>query len=216
MAKLVLLNSRALGTASFGPLERELLAMGCSVERPSVAVDTPWSELPARLADATRSCARSTVVAHSGAGPLGPAVAMRIDAHALVFLDAHVPSEGGTVAPAEPEFVEHLQAIADAAGVLPPWNLWWGGDVLPLLIADPALRELVLVDLPRLRLDWFDDELSLPEGWRDIQCRYVRLSENYEPQARVAEALGMPTTRIDGNHLTHITDPATVAAAILA
>jgi hypothetical protein len=163
------------------------------------------------------------VVAHSGAGPLLPAVlaALRtagLPAQQAVFLDAGLPigclpppgrpvnrfdllaAEGAAVA-------EALRSVLDGGGRFPNWT----ADRLSGLVPDP---EVVLAGMRPRGADFFAEPLPDQPLPPDLSCGYVQLSPAYRGHADRAAALGWPVVRADLGHFGALAAPDDVAALI--
>jgi hypothetical protein len=220
MVDLVLLHSRVLGPSSWSPLTARLESFGhrCLVPEPDRqpgSTPTPWHELPSALASLVDGTDQPVIVGHSGAGPLAAPVAATLDAAGVIFLAARLPPPPGPVPPAERDFVQFLEGLADEDGLLPPWSRWWGDDVLAALIDDPAVRAVVSNEQPRLPLAWFDDHFTVPNDWGNRRLAYLQFSEAYDAEMDAARAAGSDVADLHGGHLHHINAPGEVAHHIV-
>lgn len=168
------------------------------------------------LADVIRGREEITLVGHSGSGPLLPlAAAMAgLDDVTYVFVDAAVPPTEGPMATGEP-FREWLEQLAGADRILPPWHAWWGPDGMAQLVPDENRRRVVMAEMPRLPLSYFDIDIDIPTGWQRSLGGFVLLSETYRRWADDALSYGWPVAEVLGTHLELVNQPAEVAAAIL-
>jgi pimeloyl-ACP methyl ester carboxylesterase len=154
------------------------------------------------------------VVGHSGAGVFLPSIGEALDDRlgALVFVDAVVPAhEGSHRTPPE------LAAMLDehtADGRLALWLDWWPAEVVGRLLPDTRQRAALLADMPRLPRSLYDEAVAVPDGWSDLPCAYVMLSAAYEADRADAARRGWPHVTLDGQHLSPVTEPAAVLAAI--
>lgn len=157
----------------------------------------------------------AVLVGHSGSGLLLPLIAQaaRDVITCLVFVDAHLPPTRQRVPLAEEEFREFLDTLT-VGGRLPRWCDWWGADVMASLVPDERLRNDICIEMPRIPRDYFDQHVDVINGWTDLRCGYVRLSELYEEQAAAATELGWPVKRFSAGHLHALVDPGAVASAI--
>ena len=95
----------------------------------------------------------------SAAAPRLPAAAARIDAEALVFLDARLPVDGASPVDGEPQFRELLDRASTPGGTVLPWSQWWGDELLAALITDYDLRRRFADECPALPRALFDAPL---------------------------------------------------------
>lgn len=154
------------------------------------------------------------VVGHSGAGVYLPLIGQRLGTRlaGLVFVDAPVPPQSGVHRTAP-----DLEALLDEQtqkGILRKWWDWWPADALSAAIPEPALRETLRAEMPRLPRALYDEAVPIPDGWSDWPCAYVKLSDAYDADAAEAARRGWPWTAVKGHHLTLVTEPDLILAAI--
>lgn len=217
---LLLVHSPLVGPSTWAPTASELRSRGIHAIVPDVtpaaAASRPrWEtfvDLAARAAaDLPGPVA---VVGHSGAGPLLPAIGEQLGQRlqALVFVDAVVPASSG-VHRTPPHLLAQLdEHVVD--GRLERWLDWWPEDVTAELVPDPAQRDSLRREMPRLPRALYDRDLPLPDGWSAWPCAFVRLSEAYDDDLAEASARGWPTVELDATHLSPCTHPTPVASAI--
>jgi hypothetical protein len=182
------------------------------------AAPTPrWRYGVARVVDEIGAAGNVSLVAHSGAGLLVPAVAeaLALRASAIVLVDTPVPPVSGTAPTAPPQFRAFLEAMADPDGWLPPWPQWWDDALWQELVPDPALRRELAADVERLPFAYFDEEVPAPAGWDDRPVAYIQLSPAYGDEAEAARRRGWPVERIGDGHLDIATRPRLVAPALV-
>jgi Alpha/beta hydrolase family len=218
MDDVVLLHSPLVGPSTLIPTARALEALGVRVflPSPSAAGDPPrWRDWPQHLLQSLPPLSAPIVVGHSMAGLLAARVASALRADRVVCLDANMPPETGPTPPVDAAFQAFLRTLPIASGVLPPWHEWWPVDVFNGVPVDAGLRDQVLSEVPRLRLDWFDDAFEMPD-WSRASQGYIRTSPWFDREADRAEARGWPTIRLDGTHLHPTTHGEETARAIMA
>jgi pimeloyl-ACP methyl ester carboxylesterase len=159
-----------------------------------------------------------TLVAHSGAGALAPAVvATAPDAFAAaVFVDATLPYPGRSWFESAPaDLGDRLRVLADHEGVLPPWHTWFGPDAIAELVPDPATRAALCADIPRVPLSYLAETAPTELGWQAVPTCYLRLSDAYLDAEAVAAGKGWPTATLpDAHHLSGYTEPGRVVTAV--
>jgi hypothetical protein len=158
----------------------------------------------------------ATLVAHSAAGPLLPAIEDRLPnpVRCCLFVDATLPARAGPTPIVPARFLDRLRGLA-RDGRLPRWSQWWGPAGISSLVPDPTLRREVEEEMPSLPLAWFEETVAVPEGWPGSRCGYLQFSEVYEGEAAEARSRGWPVTKLPGGHLHMLVDPAGVATALL-
>jgi len=217
--ELVLIHSPLVGPSFWLPVAEALAALGhrCHVPtaREASGGIVAWRHWPERVRESVPSITAPILVGHSAAGDLLPICAQKLDAAALVFVDASIPPASGHAAPAEPEFLKFVRALPITGGRLPPWSEWWGEHAMAALIRDPTLRERFESDLPRLPIEWFDDVVPIP-AWSALPAGYLQTSQRYSSDADDARERGWPTHVLHGTHLHPMLEPSSTAQALLA
>ncbi|MGI9598738.1 MAG: hypothetical protein ACR2QK_21415 [Acidimicrobiales bacterium] len=217
--RLLLIHSPLVGPSTMARLASSATAAGHQVATTDLtgvaeAPSPRWRWFVERAAAAAQGWSPPVVVAHSGAGPMLPAIAGRLEQGpaALVFADAVVPPESG-----------HHRHSAEMApmldrqttgGRLARWLDWWPDDVVESLLPEPADRVALAADMPRLPRDFYDEPIPMPAGWSQQRCAYLQLSPAYDLDRRRAEQRGWPTIAIDSSHLGLHTDPGPVLEKI--
>jgi hypothetical protein len=217
-AEIVLVHSPFVGPGSWSAVGAELRRGGRSTVVPSL-VDALTGSAPlhhalaAAVADAVSG--RVTLVAHSGAGPLVPAVVDLAQIVAVIFVDATLPHPGRTWLDSVPaEMAERLTARVGPDGLLPRWHEWFPAGALAELVPDDGARAEFRADVPRVPARYLREVAPDSHAWQELPCGYVQLSAAYENAAAQARRAGWPVARVNGHHLSGVTEPAVVAAAV--
>jgi pimeloyl-ACP methyl ester carboxylesterase len=225
---LALLHSPLTSASAWGRLPALLRGQGFDVVVPEVTDDerpsysgryVAHSALHLRSQLGDRGC---VLVGHSGAGPLLPQVAFARRAagatvDGYVFVDAglprtmHTASRLDLMASEDPEFADWLRGHLEAGGRFPSWT----DAELESQIPDHDGRAALLTGLRPRGLDYFTEELPLPEDWPDAPAAYVQLSASYSVPARTAQLRGWPVVHRDLGHFAALSQPEEVAAAIV-
>jgi len=152
------------------------------------------------------------LVAHSGAGPHLPALAVRgAGVVGMVLVDALLPHPGRSWAQTVPDaFAATLKAEA-VDGNLKPWPQWWGDARMAQLIADPHLRDEFVRACPTVPVAAIDEVMA---DVVDPPGVFVQLSDAYTPETAAARKRGWPVLVLDAQHLALLTDPKAVADAV--
>jgi hypothetical protein len=219
--RLVLIHSPLLGPFSWRPVADELRRRGVPAETPAFprlsAVEGDfYPALVASLAASVDGAGRApaVLVAHSGAGPLIPALRARLQTpvEGVIFADAILPHPGRSwFDTAPPELRAQLRAGAEG-GLLPRWDGWWPPGSLARLVPDEDLRRQLTGELELLPVDYFEE--PAPAGEPTGACAFLQLSGAYEDEARRAARYGWPVIRLPLNHLATLTQPQAVAGAL--
>jgi hypothetical protein len=215
MTAFVLVHSPVTGPSTWRWVAADLVAHGHRVFVPEVSAISTWPEFADAVAAQARQLSDAVLVGHSGAGPLLPQIAARIDAGPLIFVDADIPPETGRASLMPAEILAELRTKA-VDGLLPPWSQWFGPAAMAELVPDAERRAAMAAELPRLPLAYFETTVPVPAGWTAAGGGYVLLSaEAYGAQAARAVARGWPVVRLPGGHLDVATRPEPIAAAIV-
>jgi pimeloyl-ACP methyl ester carboxylesterase len=215
--KLLLLHSPLTGPSVWQNLAPLLQARGFDVLVPDyrhVLMEGPlhYEKIARELV--RQSTKASTLIVHSGAGALVPALASAIPLRAAVFTDALLPHPGRCWLDTVPEIMDMRLRGLVIDGYLPPWNCWWPKEALEAMLPDTAMRDAFIADLQPLPLSYFEEpapDNSLP---RKLPCAYLQLSPGYDAEAAEARSMNWPTRRMNLNHLAILTHPEEVAGAL--
>ncbi|MCM2413009.1 alpha/beta hydrolase [Streptomyces sp. RKAG290] len=212
----VLVHSPSVGPSTWHPVAEQLTAAGYQVRVPSLldvgAGEPPfWPRAAAAVRDGLRDIPADqplVLVAHSNAGLFIPAIRAGLDHQvaASVFVDAALPARTGPTPVAPPELLEFLGPMA-VDGTLPRWTDWWDeADIAPMF-SDPAMRQRVIDEQPRLPLSYYEQHVPVPDGWDDHPCSYLLFGPPYDDVATDARERGWCVAHLAGAHLHQIVDP---------
>lgn len=158
-----------------------------------------------------------TLVAHSGAGPLLPAIRQSIPNPVVpyVFVDAGIPRDGASrldlMKSEDPAWARDFEKELQQGNPFPAW----GFDDLEEVIPDASLRAQMVAEIRPRRLDFFTEPIPVFDGWPDTACIYIQFSASYAQPAAQARRLGWPTYRLDAGHFHMLADPVAVTDLIL-
>jgi pimeloyl-ACP methyl ester carboxylesterase len=219
MTDVVLIHSTGQSAEGWDRVIRELEARGAHGH----AIDLP-NDPSLRAGDFARITAqrfaglhRPVVVAHSGSGPLLPAIAEALDASRQTWLAAWVPDPAAS-------FNKDARANLGAA-FIPGWV---GKD--PIADADVA-EQFLYHDCDDEQLAWalttrrefypaavYDEQIAL---YKRAPCSYILATQDRtirpEWQERMArERLGVEPVTIEAGHCPNVSRPAELAELLLA
>lgn len=219
MARFVLLHSPLLGPSSWRAAADELRVLGEVAETPAWPSLTRldhgfYVPMAEHLAGQVAQDGEPPVlVAHSGAGALVPAVAARLaKVRGAIFVDAILPHPAHSWFETVPQDLRERLRSGVQAGLLPPWHEWWPPGALARLVPDEAARRGLVDELEPIPAAYFEE--PAPAGDAPPQSAFLKLSEAYEDEARLANRLGWPLVRLPLQHLAPISHPAAVAGAL--
>lgn len=182
----------------------------------SLRAGAPYhTRIAAEIAGIAKGCIDPILVLHSGAGGFAPAIAAQTPMlRGAIFVDALMPHPGRAWRATAPRaLVERIQ-LGASDGLAPKWSDWFGPEALAALLPDPAMRAAFVAASPRAPLALLEERA--PQLDLQCACAYVRLSEGYEVSAAEAERRGWIVERVKLDHLALVTQPARVAALVLA
>lgn len=208
----VLLPSVVLGAVAWQPVARTLAAGDEVVVASTDGCTAPEDLLAAYVGAVPAGADEVVLVPHSNAGLYAPAVAARVGAAAVVYVDAAMAPSTGPAPLAPPALLGVLTRLADDGGTLPPWTEWWAD--LAGLFPDDASRARVEAVQPRLPLAYFRSSVEAPAAWETAPSGYLAFGDGYAEEYTRAGALGWPRRRLDAGHLHVLHDPAGCAEAI--
>lgn len=96
---------------------------------------------------------------------------------------------------------------------MPPWHLWFDADLLAGLVPDDALRASLIDEEPEVAAAFLAE--TRPDADWAGPTGYIQLSPHYTAGAARAAQRGWPLHRIETHHLAPVTQPATIADALL-
>lgn len=215
MTHWLVLPSPFLGSPAYLPLAAALRADGDTASVATYAEPPVASALVEAWAATAAGLADVTLVPHSNAGYLAPAVSTAAGGLPIVFMDAALPVTLGSTRLAPPAFRAHLVALARADGLLPRWTRWWPRRDVIHVLPDPWFERLDAV-LPEVPLSYVDAEVPVPDGWERGPCAYLAFgAEAYADELARAHLLGWPVWKLEGaRHLHCVLDPPGTSAAI--
>lgn len=220
----VLIHSPLVGPSTWKPVANELERRGSIAILPALH-DSPdqnqpyWQQHAASVADALADVPNSVsliLVAHSGAGPLLPAIRRSIPnpVHAYIFVDAGIPLHNATrldlMRMEDAEWANAFQKELEHGGRFPTWS----SDDLREIIPDNLLRANIVSELRPRRLDFFTERIPVFDGWADAACVYIQFSDSYEWDAERARQAGWATYKVQAGHFHMLVEPQTVAGLI--
>jgi hypothetical protein len=224
-AVFVLIHSPLVGPTTWTLVGEELRARGRAAVTPelhdALCNDGPyWSRHVAAVSSAVDGIPRDrpvVLVAHSGAGPLLPAIGARVEraVAAYVFVDAALP---GTDGQSRLDLFGGNEAKrfrgAAIDGMIPP--VWRNETLLRELgIEDTELRRRFVAEVPDVPLAVYEEPLPVPADWPGAPCGYLLLSQPYAADAREASARQWAYRELLGGHFQMLVEPVAVAEALL-
>jgi hypothetical protein len=222
MTLCVLIHSPLVGPYTWTPVAETLRQRGIETIVPTLTNDSDpivpfWKQHALAVCKALETVPLDQpliLVAHSGSGPLLPAIreglVRRIADY--LFVDAGLPENGKS----------RLDLFGDAEGVaqfrenavngmIQPWT----DDDLRVAIPDDAIRQKFVAEFRPMPLEVYEEKLPVFATWPDAPCGYLQFTSTYDPAAEQAQRAGWPYCRIEAEHFHMLVAPSTVADAML-
>ena len=213
-----------------GPLTWKLVAQELRQRRLDVIVpaleDSPtspepyWKQHAKSVSQALSQIPKETaltLVAHSGAGPLLPAIRAELanPVNAYVFVDAGIPGDGATrldlMKSEDSDWATQFQEHLENGGRFPNWS----SEDLREIIPDENIRNQLVAEINPRALDFFTEPIPAFEGWPDSPCIYILFSEPYKGTARQARESGWQTYDLESGHFHMLVDPEAVTDLLI-
>ena len=221
----VFIHSPLVGPLTWSLVASEMRQRGLDAILPALE-DSPDSKEPfwKQHADSVRQALADvpteislTLVAHSGAGPLLPAIRQSLTnpVHAYVFVDAGIPRDWASrldlMKSEDTEWAEQFQQELEQGERFPTWSF----DDLKEVIPDEALRQQMVEEIRPRGLGFFIESIPVFDGWPDAPCIYIQLSAPYAQPAMQARQAGWQFHKLEAGHFHMLVDPKTVTDLIV-
>jgi hypothetical protein len=215
-----------VGPLTWKPVADVLKGGGTNAVVPTLGSEGVSPPFWKRHAEAVAECLRTlpraeriVLTAHSGAGPLLPAVRRHVehDVVGYVFVDAGLPGPDGA------SRLNLLESSGTAKrlrarvrdGLLPVWTDLFAvtEEMVHDLIPDAGLRHDFIQERRPTPIAVYDEPLPVFSGWPDAPCGYVKFSAAYEREALGARRNGWRVLDLPGSHFHMLVEPRKVAGA---
>jgi hypothetical protein len=221
----VLVHSPLVGPLTWNLVAQEMRSRGQDVLVPMLeelpeSMDPFWKQ---HAESVSRSLAdlpgrtHLTLVAHSGAGPLLPAIRqlMPNPVHAYVFVDAGIPrpelSRLELMKFEDSEWAATFETELKQGAAFPNWSLEDLKEVLP----DESIRRQMVAELQPRGLGFFNEPIPVFDDWPDAPCIYIQFSQAYDQPAALAMEKGWIVEQLKVGHFHMLVDPSSVADRII-
>lgn len=221
----VLIHSPLVGPLTWSLVATRMQERGLDVLVPRLK-DSPgakepfWKQHAVSVAQALAHVPNHTsltLIAHSGAGPLLPAVRALLShpIEAYVFADAGIPRDGlsrlDLMKTEDSEWAEQFQEELGRGKQFPTWSF----DDLQEALPDEGLRRQMVAEIRPRGLDFFTESIPVFDGWPDAPCIYIQLSAAYDQPAAQARQWGWQVHKLEAGHFHMLVDAETVTDLIL-
>ena len=221
----ILIHSPLVGPLTWSRVADEVRARGLKVLVPALedsasSRDPSWKQHADSVARAVSPTLQDTpviLVAHSGAGPLLPAIRRSIPnpIHAYLFVDAGIPRDAATrlelMKSEDPDWTAQFQSYLEQGGRFPDWSF----DDLQEVIPDENLRRQMVSEIRPRGVSFFTEPIPVFAGWPDAPCVYIRFSAPYDRSAAQAMASDWLVYNLDAGHFHMLVNPVAVTDMII-
>ena len=221
----VLIHSPLVGPLTWKFVADQMQQRGIETIIPTL-LDSPDSEQPywkqqaESVSEALKQIPKDTpiaVVAHSGAGPLLPAIRELLPnpVKAYVFVDAGIPHKDASrldlMKSEGSDWAHQFQEYLEGGGSFPNWRV----DDLREILPDESLRQQMVAEIQPRALDFFTEPIPVFEGWPDAPCVYILFSEPYKRAEIEARKAGWQTYGLEAGHFHMLVDAPAVTDLIV-
>lgn len=157
------------------------------------------------------------LVAHSGAGPLLPAIRQRLTHSicAYVFVDAGIPRDNlsriDLMKLEDSSWAEQFHKSLLNGDQFPTWT----ADDLQAIIPDDDRRRKLTAEIHPRSLSFFTEPIPVYVGWPAAPCVYIQFSAGYDWDAMQAKKSGWPLYKMNAGHFHMLVEPLAVANLIM-
>ena len=223
-AVYVLIHSPLVGGLTWTLVAEQMQQRGQSVVVPilsdlKISKEPYWKQHAESVAQALVNIPPETnviLVAHSGAGPLLPAIRLHIpnSIQAYVLVDAGIPRDGATrldlMRSEDPEWAKRFEESLQSGEQFPNWS----SDDLREIVPDENLRKRLVAEIHPRGLEFFTEPIPVFHEWPDAPCVYIQFSAPYERPATQARQAGWQTHELRAGHFHMLVDAKTVTNMI--
>jgi hypothetical protein len=221
----VLVHSPLVGPSTWSRVAAEMQARGMQVLIPTLedsvsSKDPFWKQHADSVERSIHAHIHDTpvvLVAHSGAGPLLPAIreSIRNPVRAYVFVDAGIPRHGATrldlMKSEDPEWAAEFASYLDQGGQFPNWSF----DDLQEVIPDEIFRRKMVSEIRPRGVSFFAEPIPVFAGWPNAPCTFIRFSAPYDSTAAQARAADWLVHDLDAGHFHMLVSPVAVTDMII-
>lgn len=158
------------------------------------------------------------LVAHSGAGPLLPAIREQLQQSVVryIFVDAGMPHHNLTrleqMALDDADWAASFRTSLEQGARYPTWQ---ADDLQSIIPLAEARRRLVAEIKPR-DLSFFNEPIPVFADWPDAPGAYIHFTPPYNYAAERAAKMGWPVHKHAAGHFHMLVNPQQIASLLLA
>jgi Alpha/beta hydrolase family len=220
-----LIHSPLVGPFTWQLVYQTLISQGQKAIMPTLLDDTNsalpyWQQHAESVARELAQIPKDesiVLAAHSGAGPLLPAIRQSLSHSicAYLFVDAGMPRDGlsriDLMKLEDSQWAEQFHESLLDGELFPTWT----DDDLREIIPDVDARQKLVAEIRPRSLSFFTEPIPVHEGWPDAPCVYVKFSDSYEWDAAQAKQEGWDVLELHAGHFHMLVEPSAVADLIV-
>lgn len=224
-ATYVLIHSPLVGPLTWELVRNEMQQRGLTAIVPRLtdyphSTEPYWQQHAGSIASSLTRIPHKqemVLVAHSGAGPLLPALRTMMDRSILayVLVDAGIPRDGlsrlDLMKLQDRSWADQFHQALLRGERFPNWD----EDDLREVIPDETLRSKMLGEVKPRALEFFSEPIPVFSGWPDAPCAYIKFSTSYDWDFNQAKQAGWRLRQVDAGHFHMLVDPSAVADIII-
>ena len=156
-------------------------------------------------------------VAHSGSGPLLPAIREMLTQSivAYVFVDAGIPRDNASrldlMRFQDNQWAEQFHQTLLHGGQFPDWR----AEDLREVIPNEALRRKMVTEINPRTIAFFTESIPVFAGWPDAPCAYIKFSASYNWDLEQARQANWAVREMNAGHFHMLVDPTAVTYMII-
>ena len=221
----VLIHSPLVGPLTWQLVKAEMEQRGLEAITPTLSDDSDsaqpyWQQHAGSLAQELIQIPQDrdlVLVAHSGAGPLLPAMRQTLTQSiiAYVFVDAGIPRDNASrldlMRLQDSQWAEQFHQTLLRGEQFPRWD----AEDLREVIPNATLRQKMAAEINPRALAFFTEPIPVFSGWPDSPCAYIKFSASYAWDFEQAGRANWAVREMNAGHFHMLVNPSSVTNMII-
>jgi len=221
----VLIHSPLVGPLTWQLVKAEMEQRGLEAITPTLSNDSDsaqpyWQQHAASFSRELIQIPQDrdlVLVAHSGAGPLLPAMRQTLNQSMIgyVFVDAGIPRDNASrldlMRLQDSRWAEEFHQTLLRGEQFPQWN----AEDLREVIPNATLRQKMVAEINPRALAFFTEPIPVFAGWPDAPCAYIKFSASYAWDFEQAKSANWAVREMNAGHFHMLVDPSSVTDMII-
>jgi len=221
----VLIHSPLVGPLTWQLVKAEMEQRGLEAITPTLSDDSVsaqpyWQQHAGSLAQGLIQIPQDrdlVLVAHSGAGPLLPAMRQTLTQSiiAYVFVDAGIPRDNASrldlMRLQDSQWAEQFHQTLLRGEQFPRWD----AEDLREVIPNETLRRKMAAEINPRALAFFTEPIPVFSDWPDSPCAYIKFSASYAWDFEQAGRANWAAREMNAGHFHMLVDPSSVTNMII-